>query len=222
MKRITKFGTAVLVSAVMFGCGTAEEQGEEPADHQAERVLMVVPEDSSADLEYMLTMEVGVIRSLLEDAGIEVDVATGSGEPISAEHTTLTPELDYASVDVAAYDGIVMPCLATADSARALPPELAGIIQEAVAQGKPVAAQTGGIVTLASAGVLSGKKYAYVEDWVADVPQFEGAVHSGTGIVEDGNIITSAVCPYAARMLELPDGTTQMTEALIAQLKDEG
>jgi putative intracellular protease/amidase len=222
MKRIVKFGTALLMGTVFFGCGSAGDRAEEPAEAQAARVIMLVPSDSSADLEYMLTMEVGVMKGLLEDAGVEVDVATESGEPLAAEHTTLTPDLNYGEVDMAAYDGIMMPCLATADDSRALPEELGTQIREAVADGKPVAAQTGGIVALAELGLLTGKRYAYLEDWAAEVPQFEGAILSGDSIVEDGNIITSAVCPYAARMLELQDGTAQLTEALIAQIKGEG
>lgn len=222
MKRITDLGTALLVGTVMFGCGSVEEQPEETANEQTERVLMIVPEDSSEDLEFMLTMEVGVMKGLLEDAGVEVHVTTESGEPVAAEQTTLTPDLEYAEVDMANYDGIVMPCLAAPEDARELPPELADMIREAVSEGKPVAAQTGGIVTLADLGLLAGKRYAYVEDWVESVPQFEGSIHSGTGIVEDGNIITSAVCPYTAKMLELEDGTTGLIEAFIAQLRGEG
>jgi protease I len=205
---------AVLLSAAILGCGSAE-------DH-AERVIMFVPEDGSADLELMLTMEVGLMKGLLEDAGFEVDVATGSGEPLTAEHTTLTPDLDYEEVDLADYDGLVLPCLAAPEDARTLPPELANMIREAVTDGKPVAAQTGAIITLADLGLLSGKRYAYMEGAAANIPQFEDAILSGDGIVEDGNIITSAVCPYAARERALLDGTTQLTEALIAQLRGEG
>ena len=159
---------------------------------------------------------------MLEQAAFEVAVATASGEPLVAEETTLTPDLKFSDVRAADYAGIVMPCLAAADEARSLPAELVAMIREFVAEGKPVAAQTGGIITLASTGVLSGKKYAFVEEWAADVPLFEDAIYSGSGIVEDGNIITSGVCPYAARELGLQDGTTGLIEALIAQTKGRG
>jgi putative intracellular protease/amidase len=214
MKRLTIPLVAAFVGSAFFGPVSTEGQ--------AAKALLIVPEDSSADLEYMLTMEVGVMQNLLEEAGIDVDVATASGEPLVAEVTTLTPDLKFSDVNVTDYAGIVMPCLATADTARALPPELAAIIREAMTDGKPVAAQTGGIIALADVGVLSGKKYAYVEEWVATIPQFEDAIYSGNGIVQDGNIITSGVCPYAARMLDLPDGTTGLIEALIAQISGEG
>jgi putative intracellular protease/amidase len=210
MKRVTILSLTALVGTAMFGPVATEGQ--------ATKVLLIVPEDSSADLGYMLSKEVGVMTDLLEQADFNVAVATASGEPLVAEETTLTPDLKFSDVKVSDYAGIVMPCLATGDDARSLPPELAAMVREAVAEGKPVAAQTGGIITLATVGVLSGKKYAYVEEWAAEVPEFEDAVYSGNGIVQDGNIITSAVCPYAARMLGLQDGTTGLIQALIAQM----
>lgn len=215
MKRIKRISVTTLLTAVVMACSAAE-------DDQTERVLMIVPEDGSADLELMLTEEVGVMKSLLEDAGFAVDVATGSGAALTAEHTTLTPDLTYEQVDMAVYDGLVMPCLATPEDARELPHELETMISEAVAAGKPVAAQTGGIIPLADLGLLSGKRFAYMEGPAASIPQFEDAILSGDGIVVDGNIITSAVCPYAARERDLPDGTSLMTETLIAQLRGEG
>ncbi len=218
MKRISYLAVAAVLSAATMACAPAEEHAED----QTKRVVMIVPEDSSADLELMLTAEVGVMKSLLEAAGIEVDVATGSGEPLVAEHTTLTPDLAYGAVDMSAYDGVAMPCMAAAEGARAMPPELEDMIREAVAEGKPVAAQTAAIRVLAELGLLSGKRYAYREAAAANVAEFEDAILSGDGIVQDGNIITSAICPYAAREMELHDGTTQMTEALIAQLRGEG
>jgi hypothetical protein len=69
--------------------------------------------------------------------------------------------------------------------------------------------------------VLSGKKYAFIEDWVAEQPALEDAIFSGQGIVKDGNIITSGVCPYAAKLLGLEDGTPALTQALIREMKGE-
>jgi putative intracellular protease/amidase len=183
------------------------------------RVLLVAAEDSAADLEYSLTKEVGVMRGLLEEAGFQVVVASASGQPFVADTTTLTPDLTYGDVNVADYAGIIMPCLALYH--RAEPPELTAIIREAVAQGKPVAAQTGAVFTLAKAGVLSGKRYALVQEWVAQEPALEDGIYSGHGIVKDGNIITSGVCPVAAKMVGLEDGTSELTQALIAELAGE-
>lgn len=69
--------------------------------------------------------------------------------------------------------------------------------------------------------MLSGKKYAFLEDWVAEQPVLEDAVFSGHGIVKDGNIITSGVCPCAAKVLGLEDNTPALTQALIREMKGE-
>ena len=114
-------------------------------------------------------------------------------------------------------DGEVVPCLAISANSP-LNPEIAAIVQGAVAQGKPVAAQTSSVIMLGKAGVLSGKKYAYVVELAGDESYVEGAEYAGSGIVQDGKIITSGVCPFAARGRGLPDGTKGLVEALIAEL----
>jgi hypothetical protein len=73
-------------------------------------------------------------------------------------------------------------------------------------------------VTLARAGVLEGKKYAFAEGMGDEVPEFEGLERVGDGVVEDGNIITSGVCPYIAPRRGLKDGTPALTEAFIAKI----
>jgi len=46
-----------------------------------------------------------------------------------------------------------------------------------------------------------------------------GATYSGDGIVQDGKIITSGICPNMAKGSGRPDGTSKLTEAVIAELK---
>lgn len=212
MKRLIILTLAILLSTSEFGAV--------PLAGQNPKVLMIVKEDSSVDLELMLTKEVGVMTGLLEQAGFEVVVASASGQPLVAPQTTLTPNLKLGDVNVADYEGIIMPCMAVEHDVPLLP-EIATIVREAVAERKPVAAQVSSVITIAKAGVLSGKKYAFIEEWVAGEPDLEDAIHSGSGIVQDGQIITSGVCPNAARALGLPDGTSELTRALIAELTGE-
>jgi putative intracellular protease/amidase len=94
-------------------------------------------------------------------------------------------------------------------------PEGIAIIKEAAAKKKPIAEQTGSVYILEQAGLLAGKKYALGEGW----PKLPDAIYSGGGVVRDGNIITSGVCPYMAKMKGMTDGTPKLTEALIAALK---
>jgi putative intracellular protease/amidase len=213
MKRLLILALAAMGSvSILAACADA---GQSP------KVLMIVPDGSSGDLELMLTAEVGVMTNLLEQSGFEVVVASTSGEPLTAEHTTLTPDKTFADVRVADYAGVIVPCLAI-DTDTPLNPAVAAIIQGAVAEGKPVAAQTSSVIMLAKAGVLSGKRYAYVAEWAGDASIVEGATYGGTGIVQDGKILTSGICPFAARGRGLPDGTTGLVEALIAELQGQG
>jgi hypothetical protein len=86
-----------------------------------------------------------------------------------------------------------------------------------VSAGKPVAAQLGGVSALAQAGLLRGKKYASIEQGPS--PAFGGAIYSGTGVVKDGLILTSGICPYMARARKLKDGTEELTLALVETMK---
>ena len=182
------------------------------------KVLLIAEQDSSLDLEYMLAKEVGVMTEMLEEAGFEVMVATASGQPLAAETTTLDPAYKFAEVKTGEYAGFILPCMAVEHS-EPIEPELAAILREAVELGTPVAAQFGGIYRLAQAGVMSGKQFAHIEEY-AENPELKDAVYSGShGIVKDGNVITSGVCPYAAREYDLPDGTTELTQTLITEMK---
>jgi putative intracellular protease/amidase len=180
------------------------------------KVLLFI-RDGSMDLEYMLEKEAGVMKETLEAAGYKVEIATLSGEPISAGSVNLTPDLKISDVSVPQYAGFILPCMAVDDAQTQPPEEAVKMVKEAAAAGKPVAAQLGSIRTLAKAGLLKGKKYASVLEY--EDPYFEGSIRSGTGIVRDGNIITSGVCPFMARENQIQDGTEALVSALIDAIK---
>ncbi len=183
---------------------------------ESDKVLLFI-RDGSMDLEYMLKKEVGIMKETIESAGFKVEIATRSGEPISAGSVNVKPDLRITDVSVSDYAGFILPCMAV-DDAQAQPSgEAVTMVKEAAAAGKPVAAQLGSIRTLAKAGLLKGQKYASVLEY--DDPYFEGSVRSGTGIVRGGNIITSGVCPYMAREREIEDGTEELATALIDAIK---
>ena len=188
----------------------------DPLEGQESKVLMVVKEGPSLDLELMLTAEVEVMRNILEGSGFEVVMASPSGQPLVAGGTTVTPHIRLADADMDDYAGIILPCMAMEDEASM--PEAEALVREAVVAGKPVAAQTGSVITLARAGVLVGKKFAYLDDSVTDVPEFDGLKHAGQGVVRDGVVFTSGICPYAAREQGLEDGTQALTGAFIEKL----
>jgi putative intracellular protease/amidase len=180
------------------------------------KVLLILREgETKPDVqELMLTKEVGVMVTMLEKAGFEVVVASVSGKPFTGTNTRVKSDTKLADVRVADYDGFIMPCM-TVDTP---PPEASRIVKQAVAAGKPVAAQYGAVYTLAEAGVLAGRRYAIFSDPEKD-HRFVGATYSGSGIVQDGNIITSGICPSMAKENGLTDGTHKLTQALIDELK---
>jgi len=195
-------------------------KNEAQASEHKPKVLLFIRKGFCYDIELMLTQEVGVMTSMLEEAGFEVIVATALGEPIKAQTTKLMPDLELADVKVNDYVGIIMPCMAKGDMFlgwHASPEEIL-LVKEAVAQGKPVAAQRGAIVILAEAGALVGKKYTYDRD-LQFFDSFVGAIYSGEGVIRDGNIITSTNCPYIARY-GYDDGTSELTKIFIETIKD--
>jgi putative intracellular protease/amidase len=97
-------------------------------------------------------------------------------------------------------------------------PEAIALVKAAIAAGKPVAAQTGALWTLAKAGLLKGRKYAYAMEEKSSY--FSGAAFAGTGVVSDGPIITSGICPFMAKETKAIDGTAQVALALVAAMKN--
>jgi putative intracellular protease/amidase len=190
------------------------------------KVLLIPREGRSYDLELMLTKEVNVMVGMLEKAGFEVEVATASGEPIVAETLTLKPDLKLVEVKVDEYAGFIMACMAVGIlPPPPQPPEAVAIVKQAAAQEKPIAAQFGTVQILAEAGVRKGKRYAFLYDPLGarhgprKGPRFVDAIYSGENVVQDGNIITSGVCPYIGRQQNQRDGTAELAQKLIAELK---
>jgi putative intracellular protease/amidase len=182
---------------------------------ESSKVLLII-RDGSVELEFMLKEEVGVMKETLEAAGFKVDIATLTGEPISAGSVKLKPDLKLNDVSVMDYDGFILPCMATAgDDVSPIPDEVIMLVKGVTS--KPIAAQLGSVQILAKAGLLEGKKYASAIKF--DDPYFEGSVLTGTGVVKDGNIITSGVCPFMASRDEMEDGTKELSIALVKAIK---
>jgi putative intracellular protease/amidase len=174
---------------------------------------------TSGDLEYMLKKEVGVMKAILEKSGYKVVIATLDGSSFSAGSTTVKADIKLAEAKVADYAGFILPCLAV--PSYPAPPDVSteaiALVKGAIAAGKPVAAQTGSLWTLVKADLLKGKTYAYA--MAEQSPLFAGATFAGTGVVKDGLIITSGICPYMELKAKMKEGTEPLTLALIAAMK---
>ena len=191
------------------------------------KVLMIPREGFSQDIKLMLNKEVGVMKRMLRRAGFKTEVATASGITIVSPAKDLKPDLKLADVKVSDYVGFILPCMAVGGiPGPPVAPEAVAIVQQAIAEGKPVAAQFGSVIILAQSGILKGKKYAFASDPLKAYPwrkftdpRFDGTIYSGRNTVQDGNIITSGACPFLEQAFGVPDQTTNLTKAFIAELK---
>lgn len=210
---LKRIGRILCVTATLFIALPAANA--EPG----ERVFMFV-RDGSRDLDLMLREEVGVMRSMLTEAGYAVDIATADGEPMSAEGTTLEPTVKLDDVDMANYAGMILPCMAPA-SGHEMPSAVESLAAQAAELGLPIAASRGSVTTLATVGALRGHRYAAFAG-AADRDEFANGEFMGTGVVRDRTISTAGICPLASRSLDEPDGTVELTTSFIATLDDRG
>jgi len=213
MRKIVVFASLIFLICVVSFSSNPILGPTEALGQNVRKVLMIPREGYSRDLDLMLKMEVGVMISLLKNAGFEVDIATNSGQPIlgTTEKIEMDKVMQLSTVKLENYAGLIMPCMAVGSFPG--PPvslETVAIVKKALAGGKPVAASTFSVIILAEAGVLKGKKYAFSRDplktekswgkFGSTDQRFVDAIYSGPGVIQDGNIITSGACPFMERV----------------------
>ncbi len=226
MKKVIIFGTIMLMMGVISFSSHPIMGPTEAFGQSGRKILMIPREGYSHELDLMIKMEVGVMNILLKRAGFEVDIATTSGSPILGPTQKIEKVMRLTDINLDNYGGIIMPCMAV--GAFPGPPvsqEAIVLIKKALSDGKPVAANQGSVIILAEAGVLKGKKYAFPRDplkttetWKRTDPRFADAIYSGPGVVQDGKIITSGVCPSIEMQFAMPSGTIELTKNLIAAI----
>jgi putative intracellular protease/amidase len=176
------------------------------------RVLLILREQIfSANKQYMNNNEALVMKSMLEEAGFKVVIASASGRTFLRRDIILEPDLKLAEVKIPDYVAFIIPCMQV--NSTTFKPEEVAIAKQVVAERRPIAAQRGSVDMLAQAGVLAGKRYSY-QFKVNNTP-FDEAIYGGKGVVQDGNIITSSYCPFFGPQ----DQTVELTQALIAELQ---
>jgi len=184
------------------------------------KVLLFIT-DGSRDLELMLTREVVVMKEILEQSGFEVVITTLSADPVSVDSLVIEPDLKLNDVNPDDYSGYIFPCMAPPWEKIYDPnQEVVDFIKIISVEGKPMAAQTLSVADFAKAGILVDKKYAFtIDPDVNEYPEFKGAIYSGEGVIQDGNIITSGTCPWKERRYGIPDGTKELTQLLIKAIR---
>jgi putative intracellular protease/amidase len=221
MRRMAVFAVLVLflVASVISYSPNVFAQG-------AKKVLMMPREGYSADLDLMIKMEIGVMRVLLKNANLDVDIATTTGMDIVGQTEKITGIKQLRTINIADYAGVIIPCMAMGGGGQPSPAvsrDVVAIVKKALSDGKPVAANGNAPSTLAEAGVLKGKKYSYMRDPLKPtatiaftIPAFEGGIYSGSELVQDGLIITSGICANIEKGTGRENNTVKLTNAFIA------
>ncbi|NBV21904.1 MAG: DJ-1/PfpI family protein [Proteobacteria bacterium] len=125
---------------------------------------------------------------LLRRAGVEVVLASLTGEPLVTGRCQITVQADTALNDVAAqaFDLLLIPGGPGVKAVRA-DGRAARLAQAYAAAGKPIAAICAAPTVLLDAGLLAGQRYTSHAGVLAELP--DSLVHER--VVEDGQLITS-------------------------------
>ena len=187
-KNRCKLGIALLILCILLSaCGPSETEplsGPKTEPMSETKVLISVGDDilkfGVNDVEIMLPM--------LEDAGIRAVIATESEDSYQGSDPSLMSDILLQDVNVADYDGFLLPCAAGGINELEIIEAVAAMVAEAAAQNKPIAALDLAVGLLDQPGILDGVHYAYRSN------EFPQGIYEGTGVVRDGNIITSGCC----------------------------
>jgi len=178
----------------------------------AGKVLRIVQEHSK-DMNFMIVREADPMMEALKNSGYEVDIATETGTVLGTGTSILHPNIKLSDVEVNEYIRVIIPCMAVPGPPAYVPEFAIKIVKQMYAKGLPIAAQQGGVAVLAKAGILTGKKFASFEVYEPK------ATNIGKGVVQDGQILTSGICPFLARMGVGNDGTKELMTGFIEMLK---
>jgi putative intracellular protease/amidase len=204
-----KKSTIAVLATCLFLCRAL------PVD-AGQKVLMIVKDGSDA-MDLMLTDEIGVMMSLLKEAGYEPVVATESGGLLKGTSCSLQPDLKLGDVALGDYVGVMVPCMAFGIE-RGVVADGVSLVKDAFDRGIPIAAQQGGVAFLEKAGILKGKRFAIARgyQYIASDGNYQGS-----DVTSDGTIVTAGVCPYQATATS-PSTTKELTRQFIALLSGTG
>jgi protease I len=174
LQQVLCLGIAVLLLA---GCGGARVDDNK-------RALFIIQEHFNAS-------EYGEPRTLLEEKRVVVTVASSSLEVVTAyaRKAEVQPDMLLSDARAAEYDAIVF---VGGYPYNTDDPEAHRIAQEAAAEGKLVAGICNGVITLAKAGVLTGKRVTALTYHPASLLEEAGAVLTTAAVERDGRIITAS------------------------------
>ena len=209
MYRISQI-LALVVALLLIGCAS-----QQPGPKENGKVLIILREKKGVSRPQGISDEAPTMKNMLKEAGFKVEMASVSGQKYryfdSKGNVALESTSKLSDVKTYNYVGFVFPCMQLGNII-VLPEEVA-FAKQVAAEGRLIAAQHKGVLILAEAGVLAGRRYAYRGE-ITWIERLAGAIYDGSGVVQDRNIITSGLCPYYN-----PSQTTELIQAFIAELQ---
>jgi len=177
--------------------------GEKMVELKEKKVLMIIAERNFRDEELLKP------RKILEDGGVKVIVASTSLQQARGMlGATVKPDILLSSVKVQDYD--VITFVGGSGASQYWNDPLAhSVAQEAVEKGKILCAICIAPVTLANAGVLSGKKATVFSSEISKL-EAKGAIYTGKPVQVEGKIITG----------EGPQAAEEFGEAIVKALEN--
>jgi protease I len=211
MRRILLVATALAaVGVLLAGCKEKKEEVKIPQKEVTEekvlagkRVVMIIAPQNFRDEELLEP------KQILSEKGAEVKVASSSletaGGMLGAE---VSPDMLISDIKPDQWDAIVLiggtGAIKYWDDSS-----IHSMLGEAVNQNKIVGAICIAPVTLANAGILSGKKAAVYSSEIQKL-KVKGAVCTGKDVEKDGQIITASG----------PQAATEFGDAIAQALKE--
>ena len=191
-------GVLILMGALFAGCREKKEEVQAPKEEVAKEekalagkngVMIIAPENFRDE-------ELLEPKGILTEKGAGVKLACASLETakgmLGAE---VKPDMLINDIRVENWDAIILVG-GTGSSIYWEDSSVHSMLKEAVKQNKIVGAICIAPVTLANAGILSGKK-ATVYQSEAQKLKDKGAEYTGEGVQRDGNVITASGPPAA-------------------------
>jgi protease I len=199
MKRVLSFIVAAILLASLFGGCKDQQEGTEVDTEEAvmeeaslagKRVVMIIAPQDFRDEELIEP------QGVLYDRGAEVKVASKSLETAKGMlGAQVKPDMLVSDIKVEDWDAIIL--VGGGGSTVYWDDSLVhSMLNEAVKQNKIVGAICIAPVTLAKAGILSGKK-ATVYSSETQKLKDKGAECTGKDVERDGNTITASGPPAA-------------------------
>ena len=165
-----------------------EKQPARPSFSIEEKKIAIV-----VGQRYFKDEELNIPRALFEKEGAFVKIVSSKLSMAEGDGgTKVRPDILIDSLDVTEFDAVVFIGGSAVKKDFWENPRAHTIAQEAVKQGKVLAAICWGPVVLANAGVLKGKKATgHTAQDAHEILKSKGCDYTGESVTIDGNIITA-------------------------------